>query len=380
MGSPESERGWLDLFYDLVVVAAILILSSSFSHAENFGDGLWFAAAFVAVWWVWLATTLHANRLPEDTVGYRLVALVQMFLVALVAIGASDGARANAEFDSVCYALLTLTVAFTYARSSGAGPRGSFARRRAIEYAIAAIIFAAAAPLPEAAQITFWILGLGVMIVPAVAHCVTAPPLAEHHLLERFAALTIIMCGEAFVKVALAADSDGLDGIDVLAVGLEFVLVFAIWSCYFDDVPAAGASAEPHRRATWLGAHLLLHLGIVGVAIGVARFVTFQSGQDIPTLDVAAVAIPLAMVYLALIVISLVSRRRPLGRMIGLRLVAIVGVGAIVGIAEWATWFDTYWSVAAFVAVAVVHAAFESQARAATVVLPADDAPGQVRR
>lgn len=380
LGSPESERGWLDLFYDLVFVAAILILSSAFSHAEHFSDGLWFVTAFVAVWWVWLATTLHANRFPEDTAGYRLVSLAQMFLVALVAIGASDGPRANAEFDSVCYALLALSIALTYARSIGSGPRGSFARRRAIEYGIAAVIFAAATPLPEAAQITFWILGLGVMIVPAIAHCVTAPPLAEPRLLERFAALTIIMCGEAFVKVALAADSDGLAGVDVLAVGLEFVLVFAIWSCYFDDVPAAGASVEPHRRATWLGAHLLLHLGIVGVAIGVSRFVTFGSGQDVPTLDVAAVAIPLAMVYLALIVISLMSRRRPLGRMIGLRLAAIVAVGVIVGVAEWATWFDTSWSVAAFVAVATVHAVLEARARADTVVIPADDAPGQVRR
>jgi hypothetical protein len=182
------------------------------------------------------------------------------------------------------------------------------------------------------------------------------------------------------VKVALAADSDGLDGIDVLAVGLEFVLVFAIWSCYFDDVPAAGASANPQRRATWLGAHLVLHLGIVGVAIGVARFVTFRSGQDIPTIDVAAVAIPLTLVYVALIVISLMSRRRPLGPMIGFRLAAIAGVGVIVGVAEWATWFDTSWSVAAFAAVAVVHAALEAHARAATRVLPADDAPGQVRR
>ena len=86
------------------------------------------------------------------------------------------------------------------------------------------------------------------------------------------------------------------------------------------------------------------------------------------------------MVYLALIVISLMSRRRPLGRMIGLRLAAIVGVGAIVGVAEWATWFDTSWSVAAFVGVAVAHAASEARARAGTVVLPADDAPGQLRR
>ncbi len=166
----------------------------------------------------------------------------------------------------------------------------------------------------------------------------------------------------------------------MLAVGLEFVLVFAIWSCYFDDVPAAGTSPEPRRRAAWLGAHLLLHIGIVGVAIGVARFVTFRPHEDIPTIDVAAVAIPLAIVYLALILISVMSRRREIGRMIVLRLGAAVAVGLIVGVAEWATWFDTYWSVACFVVVAVVHAVLEAQARAKTVIVPAAEAPGQVRR
>lgn len=381
LGTAENERGWLDLFYDLVFVAAILILSSAFSHAERVGEGVYFLGAFVAVWWIWLATTLHANRYPEDNVAYRLVSLGQMFLVALVAIGASDGSRVNSEFVSLCYAALTLSVALTYARSIGPGPRGSFARGRTIEYAVAAVVFAAAAPLPEIAQITLWGVGLGVMILPAIAHCVTAPPMEERHLLERLAALTIIMCGEAFVKVALAADSDGLDHMDVVVVALEFVLVFAIWACYFDDIPAAGASASPRRRAAWLAGHLLLHVGIVGVAIGVSRFVTFASDQNIPTIDVAAVAIPLALVYLGLIVISLTSRRRPLARLVELRLAAVVGVGVIVALAEYASWFDTSWSVAGFVVVAVVHAVCEAKARTSTLVVPIDgDAAGQVRR
>lgn len=48
-GSPESEQAWLDLFYDLVSVAAILILSSAFSHADKVGESLWFGGAFVSV-------------------------------------------------------------------------------------------------------------------------------------------------------------------------------------------------------------------------------------------------------------------------------------------------------------------------------------------
>jgi low temperature requirement protein LtrA len=381
LGSPETERGWLELFYDLVFVAAILILSHSFSHAHDGGDGLWFTGTFVAIWWIWLSMTLHANRYPDDHLGYRLVALAQMFLVALVAISASDGPDVQPRFVTIAYACLTISVALMYARAPGPGPRGSFARGRITEYVAATVIFAVAAAVPEPLRVALWVAGLGVMILPAIAHCTKYPPLNEEHLLERFAALTIIMLGEAFVKVALAADTDGFDHIDVLAVGLEFIVVFAIWSCYFDDVPEARIWASARRRATWIGAHLLLHLGIVGVAIGVARFVTFRDGQDVPTWDVAAVAIPLAGVYLGLIVISVASRRRPLRRIVELRIGAMVAVGIIVGVAEWATWFDTSWSVACFAAVAVSHAVLENRARADTRVLAESGGPnGQVRR
>jgi low temperature requirement protein LtrA len=369
--SPQAERGWLELFYDLVFVAAILILSSAFSHNHDVGEGIWFVGAFVGVWWVWLATTLHANRFPDDDLGYRIVALIQMFFVAMVAIGASDGSQSNPEFVSFCYAALTLSIAFTFLRHPGLGARGSFARGRIVEYLVATALFVVAAPLPEEPRIILWVLGLAVTILPAVAHCRKAPPLEESHLIERLAALTIIMCGEAFVKVALTADTDGFDHLDVLAVGLEFVIVFAIWSSYFDDIPVAGVAARAQDRAAWLGAHLLFHLGIVGVAIGVSRFLVLNPDNDIPTDDVAAVALPMAAVYLGLIAISAVSRRRPLGRLVRARLGAVVAVAVIVVLAEWANWFDTYWSVACFAVVAVGAAVVEARARSGTTVLAA---------
>jgi low temperature requirement protein LtrA len=363
-----SER-WLDLFYDLVFVAAILILSSVFSHAERVTEAFWYGAAFVSIWWIWLATTMQANRYPHEDVVHRILMLTQMFLVALVAIAASDGVHAHPEFLSTCYALLTLSVAITYARAGReGGDRGAFARRRAIEYAVAAVIFVLAGPTPDAVRVALWMGALAITIAPAIAHARTAPPLVEHHLIERLGALTIIMCGEAFVKVALAANNNSLDNIDVVTVALEFLLVFAVWADYFDDIPHAGAAVSARGRSAWLGAHLLLHLGIIGVAIGVARFVTFHPGQDIPTPDVAAVAIPLAEIYLALILLNLWSRRRPLRRLVQIRLVAVVAVALIVALAEWATWFDTYWSVAAFALVAIVESASAAVARRDTTI------------
>jgi low temperature requirement protein LtrA len=371
---PASDRAWLDLFYDLVFVAAILILSARFSHPGDDGEAAWYCVSFVSIWWIWLATTLHANRFPADDLVYRILVLVQMFLVALVAMAASDGMHKEPGFVSITYGLLTLCVAITYARSARArNEKAKFARDRALEYVLAAAIFVGAGFLPESLRVAAWLVGLAVTIAPAIAHARTAPPLSEPNLIERLGALTIIMCGEAFVKVALAADDNSLDNIDVVTVALEFILVFAVWATYFDDVPKAGVSESPGGRSGWLSAHLLLHLGIVGVAVGVARFVTFHPGQDIPTDDVAAVAVPMAFVYLGMIWLSRVSRRRPLGPLTAVRLAAVLASAFIVLLAEYASWFDTYWSVAAFAFVGIVAAGAEAVARRRTEILPDPD-------
>ena len=60
----------------------------------------------------------------------------------------------------------------------------------------------------------------------------------------------------------------------------------------------------------------------------------------------------------------------------------MVAVVVVVAVAEWATWFDTYWSVAAFAFVTIVEAGIEGMARSHTTVLPAPElsGPGQMRR
>ena len=86
---------WLELFYDLVFVAAILVLSDAASHLH---DGVRVArvvAIFVALWSVWLATTLFTNRFRVNDIKHRLLVLAQMFVVVLVAMEAHAGVKAT---------------------------------------------------------------------------------------------------------------------------------------------------------------------------------------------------------------------------------------------------------------------------------------------
>ena len=115
---------------------------------------------------------------------------------------------------------------------------------------------------------------MAVMIAPAAwrsIRLVDFPPLDEAHLVERLGAFTIIVCGEAFVKVAIAVSNSKIDGIDVVALTFQFILTFALWASYFEDIPFAGIDQQ--RFAPWISFHLVMQLGIAGTAIGVSKLV-----------------------------------------------------------------------------------------------------------
>ena len=75
--------GWLELFYDLVFVAAVITFSDAISLEPDLGRIGAVDAAFVVTWLVWLATTLHANRYRDDGAVQRALVLGQMLLLTV---------------------------------------------------------------------------------------------------------------------------------------------------------------------------------------------------------------------------------------------------------------------------------------------------------
>jgi low temperature requirement protein LtrA len=267
-----------------------------------------------------------------------------------------------------------------YARGTrlGQGPV-PFARRRAIEYSVAALVFLVASPLPEIPRVSLWLVGFVITIIPAVAYVTSVrppPPVAEHHLVERMGAFTLIVCGEAFVKVAIVATDGALNQIDVIVMAFQFGLVFAVWWTYFDDIPLSGLRSSRVAIESWIAGHLALQIAIVGAAIGVSKFVQLEPGAHIPGEDIESVAIPLAALYLALIVIGACTRRRPQRQLNLLRLATAAGI-AVAGVATWKIdAVNVTDGVIAMTAIALLHAAIAGRLRdRTTVTRPAVPAP-----
>lgn len=347
---------WLELFYDLVFVAAILVLSDAASHGHDAARILRVIAIFVALWWVWLSTTLFTNRFRASDIVHRLLVLGQMFVVVLVAMEAHAGVKHDATYLSLTYAALVASIAVMYTRAARTTPHKSGDAQRRARLAWAGTgLFLVAAALPWPVSSALWVVGLAALIVSTLAGTLAEGDagLDEHHLVERMGAFTIIVCGEAFVKVAIAVSGSSVLEVDVIALFFEFVLTFAIWTSYFEDVPQAGIRAD--RLHAWFMSHLLLQLAIAGTAIGVAKLVKVGPLDHLLSDDILEITGTLATVYVALAIIGACTRRVPIGGLVTLRL-ATAGVVVAVGIGAWQVDFvDLVEGVAALSVVAVVY-------------------------
>jgi low temperature requirement protein LtrA len=294
-----------------------------------------------------------------------------MILVALVAMEARAGVVDDEVLLLCTYAALVAIVATMYWRAARQrGPHARFATRLAQLNTIAAVCFLVVAPLPVGFRIAGAAIGMAVMVVPAVVRSVNLgdyPPIDESHLLERMGAFTIIVCGEAFVKVAIAVSDTSVEGIDVVALVFQFILTFALWASYFEDIPYAGI--DRRRFGPWVACHLVTQLGIAGTAIGVSKLVSIGFFDDLPAEDILEIMAALCLVYLGLAGIGVSTRRRPRAPLLTLRLLTAVVVAVVAVLAWKVAWFELLEGVAMLTVVALVHAVLVARLRSDTELI-----------
>ena len=83
-----KEATWLELFYDLVFVAAFIQLGNGLASDISFRGALAFAGAFAPLWVAWSGFTFFANRFALDDFVHRAATLAQMLAVGAMAIAA----------------------------------------------------------------------------------------------------------------------------------------------------------------------------------------------------------------------------------------------------------------------------------------------------
>jgi len=376
LGAGARTVSWLELFYDLVAVASIVTFSDAISGHPDGEVIVVVTTAAVAVWWIWLTTTLLANRYRVDDDPQRALVLVQMLFLTMIALLVGDGVESHEGSVSIVYGLLCLSVAIMYARQMRRpGALGALARARRSQYAVAAALFVAGGFVGAPVRYAVWIAAVALIVIPGVAYRFGRErgevPVHEDHLVERLGLLTIIVLGESFVKVSLLASDGSLDRLDMIVLCALFVVVFAMWWSYFDDIPDAGLPAGVNRVRGWILGHLVLQVCLVGVAVGYSKLLRLDLGHRVGFDKMMLTVGPLFGVYLAFALVGACTRRVPVEPLLALRIgsaLALVPIAVLVWRVEWLEVDFTAIFLALF---ALAHGVIATAMRRSTRVLPA---------
>ncbi|MEP7307452.1 MAG: low temperature requirement protein A [Acidobacteriota bacterium] len=314
---------WLELFFDLIFVAAVSQVAGPLREQYSLEGLVRFGPLFVLIWWAWVGHTVFSTRFDTDDVIQRGLTLVQMFAVAVMAANAKDAldSRSSAGFAAAYAAVRFVLVAqyFRARRVPGARP---LTTRYLLGHGGAAWLWLASALVPAPERLWIWSVAFAIDLgTPwlAVPHSVKVPPDAAH-LPERFGLFTLILLGESVVAVMHGMESqEDWSPAAATAAFLGMGISFVIWWWYFDGV--SGASEQPVRTKreairfhVWSYAHFPLYLGIIVAGVGVQRVVTAAARTALATADATILAGAIATVMVAMTVIDATSfNRRPNG-------------------------------------------------------------------
>jgi low temperature requirement protein LtrA len=357
----ERHASWLELFFDLVVVVAVLQLAHRLSATAHPGvpparDIVEFVVLYVAVWLVWASFTTYANVAAARTRERSM--LVGMAGIGVMASAIPEATEARATAFAVAY-VVTRIVAMRTWQATGQFLVSWPTAQLGVGLAPWIVSFWVAQP----GQLNLWIVGLALDLWITVAsgrgddvirqferrrqieaerdrrrrrsgRRPTPPPalslarLEPTHFVERLGLFVIIVLGEGVGQVIAATTDADWDGQLAVTGAACFALLIGLWWLLFRQ--GFGGSTPGDVRAQFLmPAHFLTVASITVVAVGLGLLAEHPGGHA-PAGGRWLAGVGLA-VYLAMsTVLHARHRSWPVGALVAAVPVVLASVGHLV--------------------------------------------------
>lgn len=312
----EKKASWLELFFDLIFVAAFIQLGNFLGDSVTLGRFLSFAGVFVPLWVSWTGFTFYCNRFTVDDFVHRTFVFLQMFAVGGMAISAK-AAVIDGEITpfAVSAAIAQLMIGVMYMRAYRQVTESQdYCRYWGTVFTIAGVFWLVSAWMPMTVAIVLWVMAtLTVLVSPLSKQSRMLSdryPIDFEHLGERYGLLTLIVLGESFVKVLTLLVTEG-GGLDLyLDAGVALLLTGGVWWVYFDDVAGAHVRKGRGQWIIWLYTHIPLQMSIIAMGVAVKKAVLFSWDAPAPSAYRWLLAGTMAIVYLSVAAVDSVTERK----------------------------------------------------------------------
>ncbi|WP_433749441.1 low temperature requirement protein A [Paenibacillus amylolyticus] len=273
----EKKVTWLELFYDLLFVAAVSKAGHVLLHAEHgvitFEYLMKFVLIFIPVWWAWVGQTLFINRYGQDILIHRIFLILQLLSVMVMTASLSThfdqyylsffvGYIGSRAFTAIQY----LTV-----HKSKSEYQQKAARYLGICFLIGILISSGSLFFDSWLRYLILYVGIAVDIVlPLIGRKnLVKVPVQTHHLLERFALFTLILLGESVVSIIAVLQADHWDMKSILFAAFTAIFVIAMWWQYFDNVEKKVSKEIQTAGQAIIYGHLFIYISMSMIAASI---------------------------------------------------------------------------------------------------------------
>jgi low temperature requirement protein LtrA len=309
-----SSATTLELFFDLVFVFALTQITALMAD-EPTGTGLLRGTLLIAVvWWCWVGYSWTSNLVKADEGLARVTllgAMAAMFLVALAipeAFRDLPGGLHGPTVFAFCYLVLRATHLGLFWLISGDDPG---LRRQIGRFAPTMIggtaLLLLAANTSGTAQLLLWLAAVvadygGTLVIGARGWRLNS----ARHFAERHGLIVIVALGESIVAIGVGVTHLAISWPIVIAAILGLAASASLWWAYFDTAALLGehalTSAQGEQRVSMARSaftylHLPMMLGIVLLALGLKKVLTYVGDTEHHTLSDPLYGAPLWAMY-----------------------------------------------------------------------------------
>ncbi|WP_458464388.1 low temperature requirement protein A [Paenibacillus sp.] len=273
----EKKVTWLELFYDLLFVAAVSKAGHVLLHAEHgvitFEYLMKFVLIFIPVWWAWVGQTLFINRYGQDILIHRIFLILQLLSVMVMT------ASLSTHFDQYYLSFFVGYIgsrAFTAIQYLTVHKSKSEHQQQAARYLGTCFligILISSGSLFFDSWLRYLILYAGIavdIVLPLIGRKkLVKVPVQTHHLLERFALFTLILLGESVVSIIAVLQADHWDMKSILFAAFTSIFVIALWWQYFDNVEKKVSKEIQTAGQAIIYGHLFIYISMSMIAASI---------------------------------------------------------------------------------------------------------------
>jgi low temperature requirement protein LtrA len=278
----ERKISWLELFYDLVYVAAIGQITQHIAVNPTWSTVSYSLLLFSLIFWSWVNGSQYYDLHGSEGIRTRVLTFWQMLSVAAVAITLESAFEGRHQGFAISFASIQILITYLWWSVGFFDPSHRvFSKFYTTNYLIAFVLLIASVFTSRATSTLLWILVLILDLTPPLTAARTVVTELKKHgqvftasatIVERFGLFTIIVLAECILSTVT-----GISGIKEKdpAVWIAFLpailISFLLWSLYF-DMTSEQETKLGYSYMEWLiflHFPLLASLSIVGACIKV---------------------------------------------------------------------------------------------------------------